>query len=98
MYVLFYLHTRSYYTITGFFPRDGYLLEKANIDKIRHIPCTIIQGRYDIVCPATSAWDLKKAFPESELKIVMAGHSANDPEVTKGLVEATNAYRYTGIN
>lgn len=44
--------------------RDGQLLEKQSIDKIRHIPCYVAQGRYDVVCPMRSAWDLKKAFPE----------------------------------
>ena len=39
---------------------DGQLLEKAEVDKIRHIPCTIVQGRYDSVCPATTAWQLHK--------------------------------------
>lgn len=48
----------------GFFPRDGFLIEKQNIDKIRHIPTTIVQGRYDMVCPAVSAFELKQAFPE----------------------------------
>lgn len=71
----------------GGWMRDGQLLEKQNIDKIRqsltrlsqyargakpltvgvplgHIPTVIAQGRYDVVCPATTAWALKKAFPE----------------------------------
>lgn len=43
--------------------RDGQLLEKAEIDKIRQIPATIIQGRYDSVCPAKTAWDLHKGVP-----------------------------------
>ena len=56
-----------YFTNKGFFPRDGFLLEKANIDKIRHIPTVIVQGRYDMVCPIRSAYDLKQAFPEVRL-------------------------------
>lgn len=40
--------------------RDGQLLEKEQIDKIRNIPATIVQGRYDCVCPAKTAWDLHK--------------------------------------
>ena len=43
-----------YFTNKGFFPRDGYLLEKENIDKIKHIPTVIVQGRYDVVCPGTT--------------------------------------------
>lgn len=42
----------------GFFPEDGWLLKKQQIDKIRHIPATIVQGRYDLVCPAKTAFDL----------------------------------------
>ena len=49
-----------YFTNKGWFPRDGFLLERANIDKIRHIPTVIVQGRYDVVCPAVSAHDLKQ--------------------------------------
>jgi proline iminopeptidase len=82
-----------YFTNKGFFPRDGYLLEKEQIDKIRHIPTTIVQGRYDCVCPMRSAWDLKKAFPEAELNVVIAGHSAFDPLVAQELVKATNKYK-----
>jgi proline iminopeptidase len=56
---------------------DGQLLKKENIDKIRHIPTTIVQGRYDIVCPPITAWQLHQAFPESELHFIPdAGHSA----------------------
>lgn len=44
--------------------RQGQLLEPQGIDKIRHIPTVIAQGRYDVVCPMKTAWDLKKVFPE----------------------------------
>ena len=47
-----------YFVHGGFFPSDDYLL--SNVDKIRHIPATIVQGRYDMVCPATTAWELHK--------------------------------------
>lgn len=46
--------------VNGGFIREGQLLEKEQIDKIRHIPATIVQGRYDVVCPAKTAWDLHK--------------------------------------
>mgnify|MGYP002717916732 CR=1 FL=1 len=46
--------------------RDGRLLEKSEIDKIRHIPAVIIQGRWDSVCPAKTAWDLHRAWPEAK--------------------------------
>lgn len=76
-----------YFMNNCFFPSENYLLE--NIDKIRHLPTVIVQGRYDVVCPITSAWDLHKAFPEAEFVIVKdAGHSVSEPGITSALVDA----------
>jgi proline iminopeptidase len=47
-----------YFVNKGFFESDGQLLQ--NVGKIRHIPCTIVQGRYDMVCPMKSAFELHK--------------------------------------
>ncbi|KAJ3186157.1 hypothetical protein HDU85_007596 [Gaertneriomyces sp. JEL0708] len=83
-----------YFVNKGFFECDGWILKKENIDKIRHIPTYIVQGRYDVVCPARSAWDLKKAFPEAHLDIVPdAGHSAKEAGITAKLVEAADKFR-----
>ncbi|MEO8778446.1 MAG: prolyl aminopeptidase [Rhodanobacter sp.] len=60
------------------------------VERIRHIPATIVQGRYDIICPPISAWDLGQAWPEAELHIVLAGHSAADPAIVDQLVQATD--------
>lgn len=68
--------------------RDGELLEKANIDKIRHIPTSIVQGRYDCVCPATTAWELHRVFPEAEFEMVHSGHSAAEEVVQDVLMAA----------
>lgn len=60
------------------------------IDKIRHIPATIIQGRYDVICPIETAHKLHKAWPEADYIIVPdAGHSSSDPSLLSRLVEAT---------
>lgn len=81
-----------YFVNNCFFPTDNYLLE--NVGKIRHIPTVIVQGRYDVVCPATSAWDLHRAFPEAELHIIPdAGHSISEPGITSALIEATDKFR-----
>jgi len=57
--VLFIIYTFSHYFVHGgFFEKDDWIL--ANVDKIRHIPTTIVQGRYDMVCPAQTAYDLHK--------------------------------------
>ena len=59
-----------------------------DIGRIQHIPGIIVQGRYDLVCPPQSAYDLACAWPKATLKIVQAGHSAGDPEIRSALIEA----------
>ncbi len=79
-----------FFTHGGFFEEDGWILK--NINKIRHIPAWIVQGRFDVVTPLDSAWALHKAWPESKLEIVWdAGHASTEPGVIDGLVRATNA-------
>ena len=81
-----------YFVNNSFMPTDNYLIE--NIDKIRHIPTTIVQGRYDIVCPMMSAWELHGSWPEAELKIIPdAGHSVREPGILDALVAATDGFR-----
>ncbi len=81
-----------HYFVHNRFDPDDYLLK--NIHKIRHIPCVIIQGRYDIVCPPVTAYDLHRQWPEAQFIIVPdAGHSASEPGITSELIKATNAFR-----
>jgi proline iminopeptidase len=81
-----------YFVNRGFLRSESQLID--DVPRIRHIPATIVQGRYDIVCPATSAWDLHRAWPEADLRIVAdAGHSAFEPGNTHELVLATDRYR-----
>ena len=61
-----------------------------DIGRIRHVPATIVHGRYDIICPMASAYDLGQAWPEAHLHVVLAGHSATDPAIVDQLVEATD--------
>jgi len=78
-----------YFMNHGFFSHENQLLDE--IEKIRHIPTVIIQGRYDVVCPMQTAYDLKQAFPEAELIVVPdAGHSAFEPAIASELVKATD--------
>ncbi|CAN6450151.1 unnamed protein product [Victoria cruziana] len=82
-----------YFINKGFLPCESHLLD--NVDKIRHIPSVIVQGRYDVCCPMMSAWDLHKAWPEAEFKVVAdAGHSANEPGITAELVAANERLKY----
>jgi proline iminopeptidase len=81
-----------YFMNNSFFPTEDHLLE--NVGKIRNIPTVIVQGRYDVVCPITSAWDLHKAFPEAELIVVPdAGHSVSEPGTISALVDAMDKFR-----
>ncbi|NEP42555.1 MAG: prolyl aminopeptidase [Okeania sp. SIO2H7] len=80
-----------YFINNCFFDEDNFLLK--NIDKIRHIPGVIVQGRYDIPCPVASAWELHKAWPEAEFIIVPdAGHSVTEPGIKSALIEATDKF------
>lgn len=81
-----------YFTHGGFFERETELLD--GVHRIRHIPTVIVHGRYDVVCPMKAAWDLHRAFPEADLRIVPdAGHSAFEPGNVHELVTATDAFR-----
>ncbi len=81
-----------YFVNGGFFETDGQLL--ANVQRIRDIPAVIVQGRYDVVCPMRSAWDLHRAWPEADLRIVPdAGHSAFERGTLHELVSATDRFR-----
>ena len=81
-----------YFMNNAFFETDNYLIE--NVGKIRHIPAVIVQGRYDVVCPMMSAWELHRAWPEADLQIIPdAGHSAAEPGIISALVDATDRFR-----
>ncbi len=75
-----------YFVNRGFLAEDELL---ANLHRVRHLPCIIVQGRYDIVCPPITADALALAWPEAEYVVVPdAGHSVREPGVTRELVAA----------
>jgi len=77
----------AHYFVHNGFLGEGELL--ANLHRIRHLPCTIVQGRYDVVCPPITADALARAWPEAEYIIVPdAGHSVREPGITRELVAA----------
>lgn len=83
-----------YFTNGGFFESENWLLD--NVDRIRHIPAAIVQGRYDIVCPMQSAWELHRAWPEAELYVIDdAGHTLGEPGITAKTVEIIE--RFAGL-
>ena len=75
----------------GFLNHENQLLD--DVEKIRSIPTIIVQGRYDIVCPAGTAHELSQRWPEASLVIApFSGHSAFEKEITHELINATNSF------
>jgi proline iminopeptidase len=80
-----------YFMNKGFLETEDQLL--LNVDRIRHIPGVIVQGRYDVVCPMISAWELKNVWQEAQLIIIPdAGHSMSEPGIRSALIEATDKF------
>jgi proline iminopeptidase len=81
-----------YFVNRGFLESEDQLLR--NVERIRHIPAVIVQGRYDVVCPMQTAWALHKAWPEADFRVVTdAGHSAFEAGNTHELIAATDRFR-----
>jgi proline iminopeptidase len=80
-----------YFVNKGFMRREDQLLR--GVDRIRQVPAVIVQGRYDVVCPIRTAWDLHRCWPEADFRIVGdAGHSAQEPGTLHELVSATDRF------
>ena len=80
-----------YFMNKGWFDPEDQLLQ--NISIIRHVPGAIVQGRYDIVCPMISAWELHQAWPEAEFYVIKdAGHSITEPGIAEKLVQLTEQF------
>ncbi len=79
-----------YFINKGFFQTDNWLLEHA--EALAQIPGCIVQGRYDMVCPFESAWELHKAWPKAQFIVVPdAGHSASEPGIVDALIRGLDA-------
>lgn len=79
-----------YFVNRGFMEEDQLI---KNVDTIRHIPAIVVQGRYDVVCPMITAWELSESWPEVDLRVVPdAGHSAFEPGNTHELIQATDSF------
>jgi proline iminopeptidase len=94
-YALAFARIECHYFINkGFFDRDDQLI--ADVDKIRHIPGVIVHGRYDVVTPLRTAWDLKQAWPEADLRIApLAGHAMTEPGIVYEIVAAADRFADT---
>ncbi len=82
----------AYYFANGLFlPPEGLL---AGMAQVGHLPGEIVQGRYDMICPARTAFDLTAAWPSARLTLVPdAGHSALEPGIRRALVAAVERFR-----
>ena len=85
------LEAMDFEAVGGFFAQDGQLLAEAH--RLKGIPGAIIQGRYDVVTPPVTAWDLHRAWPEAKLIVVPdAGHSMTEPGIRSALIEETHRF------
>ncbi|MDQ2065255.1 prolyl aminopeptidase [Xinfangfangia sp. CPCC 101601] len=81
-----------YFVNSGFLETDGWILQ--NRARIEHIGATVVQGRYDMVCPPLSAWKLAAGWAKCQLRLVgMAGHALSEPGISEALVQATDGLR-----
>ncbi len=81
-----------YFLNKGFLSPDQQIL--ANMDKIKHIPGTVVQGRYDMICPPETAWRLGQNWPKAQIRMVpFAGHAMSEPQISQILVETMDALR-----
>lgn len=84
-----------YFVNGGFLDDENQLIRNAG--RLSGIPAVIVQGRYDVVCPATTAWELARGWPDARLCIVQdAGHSAFEPGIVHELVTATDRFLTEG--
>ncbi|CAN8071176.1 unnamed protein product [Agarophyton chilense] len=84
-----------YFVHSSFLTEDDYLLKESQMQKIRYIKTCIVQGRWDVVCPRKSAYDLARMFDPRCVEVVLvdnAGHSTFEPGIEEALLEATDSF------
>ena len=85
----------AHYFCNKMFLSENQLLN--NMDRIAHLPAVIVQGRYDVICPPRTAWQLRQAWPQASFEMVNdAGHAASEPGIASALVAATERFKLTG--
>ena len=90
-YALAFARIENHYFVHAGWMDDGQLIR--DVHQIRHIPAVIVQGRYDTACPAQTAWDLHRAWPEAEFHMVEgAGHAFSQPGILHHVIEATDRF------
>ncbi|MGO1318318.1 MAG: prolyl aminopeptidase [Cellulomonadaceae bacterium] len=90
-YATAFARIENHYFVHGGWLREGQLIAEAGV--LANIPGVIVQGRYDVVCPPVTAWDLHRAWPQSELVVIPdAGHAFNEPGILSALLDATDRF------
>lgn len=80
-----------YFVNKGFLDSENQLLD--NVERIRHLPGVIVQGRYDVVCPMKTAWELHQVWQEAEFIVIPnAGHSVSEPGIRDALIKASDRF------
>ncbi|AQU88085.1 prolyl aminopeptidase [Komagataeibacter nataicola] len=89
-YALAFSRIENHYFINAGWLEEGQLIR--NVERIRHIPTIIVQGRYDVATPMRTAWDLHRAWPEADFQVIdIAGHAMTEPGILEALLGATDA-------
>ncbi|WP_338029755.1 prolyl aminopeptidase [Gluconacetobacter tumulisoli] len=90
-YALAFARIENHYFVHGGWLEEGQLIR--DVDRIRHIPAVIVQGRYDLATPVRTAWDLHRAWPEAAFHLVDdAGHAVSEPGILNALLDATDRF------
>jgi proline iminopeptidase len=90
-FALAFARIENHYFVNRGFLDEGQLIREAH--KLHGIPGAIIQGRYDVCTPATTAWDLHKAWPQAEFHLVAdAGHAYKEPGILDLLIRTTDKF------
>ncbi|MGC4251946.1 MAG: prolyl aminopeptidase, partial [Sphingobium sp.] len=90
-FALAFARIENHYFVHGGWLEEGQLIRDAG--KLRAIPGVIVQGRYDMACPAETAWELHRAWPQARFEMIEgAGHAYNEPGIWDALVRATDDF------
>lgn len=90
-FALAFARIENHYFVHGGWMEDGQLLRDAG--KLAGIPGVIVQGRYDMACPAETAWALHRAWPQARFDMIEgAGHAYNEPGILDALIRATDGF------
>lgn len=90
-FALAFARIENHYFVNNGWMDEGQLIRDAH--RLKDIPGTIVHGRYDLVCPARTAWDLHRAWPEADFHLIDgAGHAYSEPAILDRLIRATDGY------